>query len=567
MTAAIRPAFRPGGGSVLRSSTVRLRWIAILSVAAACGSSGGQQPSWRKGKQAESAAAFQAITIEMAPRDPAVRSYNDPPATPAPSFALGDALVAEVEKVSAQLGKPAPVADGRLFAAARELAEVAPKDAPLVYTLIEFALQRNGIIEPSPHLIVIWGPIGDKDEIVSSLAQRLPTILGASDFSRIGVGVAERDGDEGVTILALQSSFIDTRPIPRRLDRGGHARIEATVKGPFADPAVYVTRENGDVEHLALAKSGAGFSADMSCGSSTGRQQVEITASDETGSTVLANFPVWCGEDPPTSISVHLDADEVAPVSSGEEAATRLARLLNRDRERHGVPPLQLDDDLARIAAGHSNEMRETGVVAHISPRTGSAADRVRAGGIKSSVVLENVARAYGVGEAEEGLMNSPGHRANILSKDATHVGISVVLGDDVAGRRELFVTQLFIRRTARIDRAAVHTDVRAAIARARPIAEDAQLSKVAQDLANGVAGGQTTAEAARLANQKLSGLRLNYSKVTTLVTTVADLAAFKPSESLGDRSITSYGVGISQGDHPVMGEDAIHIVLLLGHR
>jgi uncharacterized protein YkwD len=552
---------------VLRSIDVRAAWILVAATIVACGSTGGGQPSWRKGKSAESKAAFQAITIEMAPRDAAARAYNDPPLTPAPAFELGDALVAEVQRVSAQLGKPPPLADGRLFAAARELAEVAPRDAPLVYTLIEFALQRNGIIEPSPHLIVIWGPTDDRDEIVSSLAQRLPTILGGADFTRVGVGVASRGDDEEVTILALQSSFLETRPIPRRLDRGGHARIDATVKRSFIEPEVFVTRENGDVEHLALSRTAGGFSADMSCGTSQGRQQVEITASDQTGSTVLANFPVWCGEDPPTSISVHLDADEVAPVSSGEEAAQRLGRLINRDRQRHNLPALELDDNLARVAAAHSEEMRQTGVVAHISPRTGSAADRVRAGGIKTSVVLENVARAYGVGEAQEGLMNSPGHRANILSRDATHMGISVVLGEDVAGRRELFVTQLFIRRTARIDRAAVQSDVRAAIARARPIGEDDQLSAVAQELANGVAGGQTTAEAARVANQKLGGMRLNYTKITTLVTTVADLAAFKPSESLGDKSIHSYGVGVAQGDHEVMGEGAIHIVLLLGHR
>ena len=85
--------------------------------------------------------------------------------------------------------------------------------------------------------------------------------------------------------------------------------------------------------------------------------------------------------------------------------------------------------DLVQVARAHSRDMRDTGVVAHVSPTTGSAGDRVRAGNIKSSLVLENVARAYGVGEAEEGLMNSPGHRANILSRDATHMGLGVVLG------------------------------------------------------------------------------------------------------------------------------------------
>ena len=531
---------------------------------AACGARGGQ-PSWRKPQELK-AGPRGPVTIHFVPKTPGARGYNDPPVTPAPRSELGDAVVREVERVSAQLGKPAPVADGRLFAAARELAEVAPQDLPLVYSLIEFALQRNGIIEPSPHLVVIWGPIDDAGEIVRSLADRLPAILGAADFARVGVGAAEREGGQGVTILAFQSSFIDTRPIPRSIAAGGRVRIEATVKPPFVEPQAFVTREDGAVERLRLAPAGAGLAAELDCGAHQGRQQIEITADDKTGSTVLANFPVWCGEDPPSSLTVHLDADETAPIASREEAEERLVRLVNRDRERHGLPALALDPRLQEVARKHCDEMRETGVVAHLSPRTGSAADRVRRGGIRSSVVLENVARAYGIGEAEEGLMNSPGHRANILSKDATHMAIGVVLGEDVAGRRELFVTQLFIRKTARIDPRAVGDQVRERV-QSSGLTEDPRLSTVAQELADGIAAGSSPNDASLVANRRLSGMNLPYARVTTLVTTVADLAAFKPKDSLSDRSVRVFGSGVAQGDHEVMGEGAIHIVLLLAHK
>jgi uncharacterized protein YkwD len=538
---------------------------ALLVAALGCGARGGQ-PSWRKPEEVRGGPRG-PVTIRFIPKTPPSRGYNDPPVTPAPSSELGDAVVREVQRVSEKLGKPAPVPDGRLFAAARELAEVAPEDLPLVYSLIEFALQRNGIIEPSPHLVVIWGPTDDAGEIVKSLADRLPTILGAADFARVGVGVADREGDKGVTILAFQSSSIDTSPIPRQLPAGGKARIEASVKAPFVQPQAFVTREDGAVERLGLAPSGAGLVAELRCGSHRGRQQIEITAEDKTGSTVLANFPVWCAEEAPTTLTVHLDADETAPIASREEAEERLVRLVNRDREKHGLAPLQLDPRLQEVARNHCEEMRETGVVAHLSPKTGSAADRVKAGGIKSSVVLENVARAYGIGEAEEGLMNSPGHRANILSRDASHMAIGVVLGEDVAGRRELFVTQLFIRKTARIDAGAVARQVRERVQQARAIDEDPRLSGVAQELAQGVAAGSSPNDASVVANKRLSGMSLPYAKVTTLVTTVADLAAFKPEQSLGDKSIRAYGAGIAQGDHDVMGEGAIHIVLLLAHK
>jgi uncharacterized protein YkwD len=541
--------------------------LLIFSLPACGGSSGSRQPSWRRAEVASSAARG-PLVVRFAPDSPGARAYNDPPIRPPPESSFADAIVREVARASVELGVPAPVPDGRLYAAAAELAAITPADGPLVYSLIEFALQRHGIIEPSPHLIVIWGPVGDGQEIATSLRERLPAILGAARFARLGLGVAKREGGQEVTILAFQSSFIETSPIPRRLEPGGRAPITFTVAKPYVNPEVFVTRARGDVERLPLRRNGAsGFASELGCGAHRGRQQLEITAHDETGSTVMANFPVWCAEEPPAELTVQLDGEDNAPVASGEEAEERLVRMVNRDRERHGLAPLVVDRRLARVASAHSEDMRATGVVAHVSPRTGSAADRVRAGGIKSSVVLENVARAYGVSEAQEGLMNSPGHRANILSAEATHVGIGVVLGEDVAGRRELFVTQLFIRKSGPIDRAQTRELVRQKVRTLRGIDEDTRLSQVAGEVAASMATGRTAAQASQAANRKLDALNLSYAKVTTVVTTVASLDAFNPQASLSDRSIRAFGLGISQGDHDVMGEHAIHIVLLLGHQ
>lgn len=504
--------------------------------------------------------------IELAPGTPAAQAYNDPPIAPPPRSPLADAVIREVGRVSAEIGKPAPAPDGRLYAAARELAEVAPRRGPLAYPVIEFALQRHGIIEPSPHLFIVWGP-SSEDWVIGRVAEQLPALLGSSPYARLGVGVARR-GDDEVTVLAFQPSFIETGPIPRRLEPGGRVHLEAAIRAPYTDPEMFVTREDGNVQRLVLASVGPkGFRAELACGRNRGRQQVEITAADQGGATVMANFPVWCGEEPPSSIKVELDADDTAPVASAEDAEQRLAEMVNRDREKHGLPPLAIDKRVAEVARAHSRDMRETGVVAHISPTTGSAGDRVRAGGIKSSVVLENLARARSVGEAEGGLMNSPGHRANILSRDVTHMGLGVELGGEVAGMRELFVTQLFIRTPARIDHRQTRDQVADIVKRVRPLDEDRELSLVAQGVAEGVAGGLTPAEASAEASARLATMRLPYSKVTTQVSTVADLSAFKPTRTLSQRSLVAFGVGVAQGDHDVIGESAIHVVLVFGHR
>jgi uncharacterized protein YkwD len=538
--------------------------VALLSLCA-CGGGTRGQPSWRQSEAGEDEGPVGPIVIELAPATPAAQAYNDPPIAPPPRSALADAVVREVERISAEIGVTAPAPDGRLYAAARELAEVAPERGPLAYPVIEFALQRNGIIEPSPHLFIVWGP-PTEEWVVGQVTAKLPALL-ASPHARLGVGVARR-GDDNVTVLAFQPSFIETGPIPRRLDPGGRIQLEAAIRAPFTDPEMFVTRDDGSVQRLVLASVGrSGFRAELACGRNRGRQQVEITAADQGGATVMANFPVWCGEEPPATIKVELDADETAPVTSAEDAEERLARMVNRDREKHGLPPLAMDERVTEVARAHSRAMRDTGVVAHISPTTGSAGDRVRAGGIKSAVVLENLARARSVGEAEEGLMNSPGHRANILSRDVTHMGLGVVLGGDMAGMRELFVTQLFIRKPARIDHRQSRDKVADIVKRIRPLDEDRELSLVAQGAAEAVASGLTPAQASAEANGRLTSMRLPYSKVTTQVSSVADLSAFKPTSTLSQRSMVAFGVGVAQGDHDVMGESAIHVVLLFGHR
>ena len=81
--------------------------------------------------------------------------------------------------------------------------------------------------------------------------------------------------------------------------------------------------------------------------------------------------------------------------------------------------------------------------IGHLSPRTGTAMDRVRRAGLTPELVFENVGRAYNPDEAESGFLGSPGHRGNLLDPRARRIGVGVVFGPEVTGTRPLFVTQL----------------------------------------------------------------------------------------------------------------------------
>ncbi len=540
----------------------------LLAVSsAACGGTKrvGGQPSWR-GAGKDAAAKVNGPTT-FAPKTEAATRYNET-IQPPPKSPLGDAVVAAVKDAATRSSMQVPIADGRLFRACAELAEIVPEEGIVGYNVVEFVLQRHGIIEPSPHLLVVWGHIDEPELIVDQLRPRLLEILGDGATARVGIGTAKRNPDgTGAVVFALQASGVNTNPIPRSLAKGGSFPLDAVIESRFKEPELFITREDGTTERMPIAvgKSG-GFKATVACGAHIGRQQVEITASDQAGSTVLANFPVWCGEQPPATITID-NAQEDNAVVAADEAERRLLALVNRDRQAAGLTALLWDDKVTAVSRAHSEDMKKTKIVAHISPTTGSAADRVRVAGIKTALVLENVARAYGVGEAHAGLMNSPGHRANVLAPLATHVGIGVVLGDEVSGRREMFLTQVFTRVPPKVDAAQAAALVHDRINKARPVKVNAGLAGVAQDLAQGLAAGKTRESLWPTAKRKLDTMNSSYARVGSVVSAAADLDSVDGKELVGDYKADDIGVGIAQGNHPQIGEGAIWIVVLLAEK
>jgi uncharacterized protein YkwD/uncharacterized membrane protein required for colicin V production len=105
----------------------------------------------------------------------------------------------------------------------------------------------------------------------------------------------------------------------------------------------------------------------------------------------------------------------------------QMLNLVNRERTLAGLRPLVADERLRQIARVHSQEMFQRDYFSHASPSGGSPFDRMRAAGISFAVAGENLAYAPNLDIAHQGLMNSPGHRANILRPEFGRVGIGVI--------------------------------------------------------------------------------------------------------------------------------------------
>lgn len=147
---------------------------------------------------------------------------------------------------------------------------------------------------------------------------------------------------------------------------------------------------------------------------------------------VITSRPAEDGVTLPFTVTAGLGAD------GGAEA--EILRLVNAERAAAGLDPVEADPALAAIGRSHSEEMFRLGYFAHRSPVTGEPGDRLDAAEIRYLASGENLAYAPTVAVAHRGLMDSPGHRANILNPTFTRLGVGVVR----APNRGLMITQEF---------------------------------------------------------------------------------------------------------------------------
>ena len=126
--------------------------------------------------------------------------------------------------------------------------------------------------------------------------------------------------------------------------------------------------------------------------------------------------------------------------SVDESSENNMIELTNKERESRGFKALKLDSRLRDVARAHSEDMFKRGYFAHLSPEGKSVADRASSAGIDFLVIGENLAYAPNVELAHKGLMNSEGHRENILSTDFGKIGVGILDGG-IYGR---MFTQVF---------------------------------------------------------------------------------------------------------------------------
>jgi uncharacterized YkwD family protein len=122
---------------------------------------------------------------------------------------------------------------------------------------------------------------------------------------------------------------------------------------------------------------------------------------------------------------------------------TEILNLVNDERKKQGLNPLVLNHTLNGVAMEKAFDMKEKNYFSHESPTYGSPFEMLQHFGVKYSYAGENIAAGQKTSEqVMNDWMNSSGHRANILNKNYTELGVGYVDG----GSKGTYWVQIFIK-------------------------------------------------------------------------------------------------------------------------
>jgi uncharacterized protein YkwD len=172
---------------------------------------------------------------------------------------------------------------------------------------------------------------------------------------------------------------------------------------------------------------------------------VANNAKESFASSTIADSDIWVN----TKLSAIFDgssnmniseAHQSIPMGEGDfkcndffarhDLENEMLDLLNEERKKHGLPLLISDEQMEAVAKIHGADMFVRGYFSHDTPEGADPFTRMRTNGVRFMHAGENLAHSYDLLSAHKGLMESPGHRANILNPKFGRVGISILDGE-----------------------------------------------------------------------------------------------------------------------------------------
>jgi len=125
-------------------------------------------------------------------------------------------------------------------------------------------------------------------------------------------------------------------------------------------------------------------------------------------------------------VNLNFKTNNISVDSSAEQ---QMFKDVNHERVSRGIPAMSFSKILTKAAEMHCTDMFKRGYFSHYTPEGLSPFDRMAQLDIIFNYAGENLALAPSEDLAMKGLMQSPGHKENILSTNFRQVGVGVIDG------------------------------------------------------------------------------------------------------------------------------------------
>lgn len=120
--------------------------------------------------------------------------------------------------------------------------------------------------------------------------------------------------------------------------------------------------------------------------------------------------------------------EQITENTEVQQIRNEVIRLVNVERQKNGLKPLTENKSLSRVAQYKTFDMHDLEYCEHISPTFGSPFEMMHEFGITYMSAGENLAAGFKTpAKVVDAWMNSPAHRANILQKAFSEIGIGYV--------------------------------------------------------------------------------------------------------------------------------------------
>ena len=434
---------------------------------------------------------------------------------------------------------------------------------------LTYQMKKYGIYEQTGPIHIFMD--SNLDSVIKSVVSKKDFYYPFLNYVGIGVVKGRRSNSDVLfgTVISIERVLkLDRIPSTASVDQ--QIAITGKLFPDFADPVLPVTYPDGHVERIENQSPDPDsflFYFDFNGGK--GKYNLEVVVHQKgRGPKVATIMPVYVGmQYPPPPKAKNVKKEKFKNVAEMEKY---MIGLVNKDRATANLKPLIYDALLTKVGRLHSQDMAKNNFFAHVNPRGEDPTARFnKAGGLGS--IAENIASGISIAESEDRLMESPGHRANILNKDVTHIGIGIYYYDQM-----YYITQQFQKKISPINTWNATENLFAWINNKR---DENNLSKLKWNVVIGKAALEhSKAMAINGTVDQVAGGVYFYDRYIKDggIQNIGMTAAFYLDESLNsikekleketnlifDENAIAVGIGIYQGSHKKYGENLLWLTI-----